>query len=127
MRYIEKQIEQYLYQLNINALYEESQILGFDINMENTLLGVRIICDNYEKRVMVFAEAPFNIPKEKMNDGDNPPIGIILCSDKSDTLVKYTLPEGQNQIYASKYMLYIPSEEELRKEILLERENLENK
>ena len=65
--------------------------------------------------------------KEKMNDGDNPPIGIILCSDKSDTLVKYTLPEGQNQIYASKYMLYIPSEEELRKEILLERENLENK
>lgn len=65
--------------------------------------------------------------KEKRNDGDNPPIGIILCSDKSDTLVKYTLPEGQNQIYASKYMLYIPSEEELRKEILLERENLENK
>ena len=65
--------------------------------------------------------------KEKMNDGDNPPIGIILCSDKSDTLVKYTLPEGQNQIYASKYMLYIPSEEELRKEILLERVNLENK
>ncbi len=65
--------------------------------------------------------------KEKMNEGDNPPIGIILCSDKSDTLVKYTLPEGQNQIYASKYMLYIPTEEELRKEILLERENLENK
>lgn len=63
--------------------------------------------------------------KEKMNEGDNPPIGIILCSDKSDTLVKYTLPEGQNQIYASKYMLYIPTEEELIKEITLERENLE--
>ena len=65
--------------------------------------------------------------KEKLNEGDNPPIGIILCSDKSDTLVRYTLPEGQNQIYASKYMLYIPSEEELRKEIILERENLETK
>jgi len=38
--------------------------------------------------------------REKKNDGDNPPIGIILCSDKSDTLVKYTLPEGQNKIYA---------------------------
>ena len=63
--------------------------------------------------------------KEKMNEGDNPPIGIILCSDKSDTLVKYTLPEGQNQIYASKYMLYIPTEEELIKEITLERKNLE--
>ena len=65
--------------------------------------------------------------KEKMNEGDNPPIGIVLCSDKSDTLVRYTLPEGQNQIYASKYMLYIPNEEELRKEVILERNNLENK
>jgi len=65
--------------------------------------------------------------KEKMNEGDNPPIGIILCSDKSDTLVKYTLPEGKHQIYTSKYMLYIPTEEELRKEIILERVNLENK
>jgi predicted nuclease of restriction endonuclease-like (RecB) superfamily len=63
--------------------------------------------------------------KEKMNEGDNPQIGIILCSDKSDTLVKYTLPEGQNQIYASKYMLFIPTEEELRREIILERNNLE--
>ena len=65
--------------------------------------------------------------KEKMNEGDNPPIGIVLCSDKSDTLVKYTLPEEKNQIYASKYMLYIPNEEELRKEVILERNNLENK
>ena len=64
--------------------------------------------------------------KNKLNKGDNPPIGIILCSDKSDTLVRYTLPDDQNQIYASKYMLYIPTEEELRKEISLERENLEN-
>ena len=58
--------------------------------------------------------------KEKMNDGDNPPIGIILCSDKSDALVKYTIPEGYNQIFTSKYKLYIPTEEELLKEILLE-------
>ena len=64
--------------------------------------------------------------KEKMNDGDNLPIGVILCSDKSDTLVKYTLPEGQSQIFASKYMLYIPTEEELRNEILQERDKLEN-
>lgn len=65
--------------------------------------------------------------KEKMLDGDNPPIGIILCSDKSDALVKYTIPEGYNQIFTSKYKLYIPTEEELRKEILLHRESLENR
>ena len=55
--------------------------------------------------------------RELMEPGDNPPIGIILCTSKSDTLVRYTLPLGNNQIYASKYMLYLPKEEELQKEM----------
>ncbi len=58
--------------------------------------------------------------RELMNEGDNPPIGILLCADKSDTLVKYTLPEDNNQIYASKYMTYLPSEEELKRELNLD-------
>ncbi len=66
--------------------------------------------------------------EEMMNEGDNPPIGIVLCADKSDSIVKYTLPKGEKQIFASKYMLYLPSEEELllelRKEYdILEQEN----
>ena len=65
--------------------------------------------------------------REEMNEGDNPPIGIILCADKSDTLVKYTLSEDNKTIFASKYMLYIPSEEELREEINKERELIECK
>lgn len=64
--------------------------------------------------------------REKMNEGDNPPVGIILCSDKSDAIVKYTLPEDNSQIFASKYMLYIPSEEELKREIQAERKALED-
>ena len=52
-----------------------------------------------------------------MEPGDNPPIGIVLCADKSDTLVRYTLPLDNKQIYASKYMLYLPKEEDLQKEI----------
>lgn len=63
--------------------------------------------------------------RELMNEGDNPPIGIILCADKSDTLVKYTLPEGNNQIFASKYMTYMPTEDELKTEIDKERRILE--
>lgn len=55
--------------------------------------------------------------RELLNEGDNPPIGIILCADKSDAVVKYTLPEGDSQIFASKYKLYLPSEEELMKEL----------
>ena len=52
--------------------------------------------------------------RELMNQGDNPPIGIVLCADKNDSVVKYTLPEGQTQIFASKYMTYMPSEAELK-------------
>ena len=52
-----------------------------------------------------------------MEPGDNPPIGIILSADKSDTLVKYTLPIDNKQIYASKYMLYLPREEDLQNEM----------
>jgi len=63
--------------------------------------------------------------RELMNDGDNLPIGIILCADKSDSVVKYTLPEDNNQIFASKYKLYMPSEEELIQEIEKEQELLE--
>lgn len=49
--------------------------------------------------------------------GDNPPIGIVLCADKSESVVKYTLPENETQIFASNYKLYLPSEEELLREL----------
>ena len=55
--------------------------------------------------------------RELMESGDNPPVGIILSTDKSDTLVRYTLPLDNKQIYASKYMLYLPKEDELRNEM----------
>ncbi len=58
--------------------------------------------------------------REMMNEGDNPPIGILLCADKSDMLVRYTLPEDNTQIYAAKYMPYMPTEEELKRELNLE-------
>ncbi len=63
--------------------------------------------------------------RELMNEGDNPPIGIVLCASKSDSIVKYTLPEHEKQIFASKYRLYLPSEEELRKELNQEYDALE--
>ncbi len=52
-----------------------------------------------------------------MNEGDNPSIGIVLCADKSESVVKSTLPENETQIFASKYKLYLPSEEELLREL----------
>ena len=55
--------------------------------------------------------------REMMNEGDNLPIGIVLCADKSESVVRYTLPEDNHQIFTSKYKLYLPSEEELRQEL----------
>lgn len=58
--------------------------------------------------------------RQMMNDGDNPPIGIVLCADKSDTLVEFTLPEDNRQIFAAKYLPYMPTKEELRRELNLD-------
>ena len=46
---------------------------------------------------------------------ENKSIGIIICREKNDTLVKLTLPEDNNQIFASKYMTVLPSKEEFKK------------
>jgi predicted nuclease of restriction endonuclease-like (RecB) superfamily len=48
---------------------------------------------------------------------ENPTIGILLCSDKNDAVVKISLPENNQTIVASKYLLYLPSEEQLLAEL----------
>jgi predicted nuclease of restriction endonuclease-like (RecB) superfamily len=48
---------------------------------------------------------------------ENPTIGILLCTDKNDTMVKISLPENNKTIIASKYQLYLPTEEQLIKEV----------
>jgi hypothetical protein len=52
-------------------------------------------------------------------------IGIVLCSEKNDAMAKITLPEDNQQIHASRYQLYLPTEEELREELEREREEVE--
>jgi hypothetical protein len=63
--------------------------------------------------------------REMTAKDESPPIGIVLCAHKSDAVVRYTLPEGNNQIFASKYKLYLPTEEELVEELLRERRIIE--
>ncbi len=53
----------------------------------------------------------------KRGEGDNPTLGIILCTDKDDTLVRYSVLQESQQLFASKYRLVLPSEEELRDEL----------
>ena len=55
--------------------------------------------------------------RECRTEGDNPTIGLILCAEKNDAVVRYTLGEGQKKIFASRYKLYLPTEAELRTEM----------
>jgi predicted nuclease of restriction endonuclease-like (RecB) superfamily len=54
-------------------------------------------------------------------EGDNPTIGIILCSEKNEAVVKYSVLSDSQQIFASKYVLYLPTEMELKEELERER------
>ena len=53
----------------------------------------------------------------KRNEDDNPTIGIVLCSDTDEDIARYSVLHGNEQLFASKYKLYLPTEEELRAEI----------
>jgi predicted nuclease of restriction endonuclease-like (RecB) superfamily len=63
--------------------------------------------------------------RHQREEHEAPTVGIVLCSDKNDAMVKITLPEDNQQIHASRYQLYLPTEEELRQELEREREEAE--
>jgi predicted nuclease of restriction endonuclease-like (RecB) superfamily len=63
--------------------------------------------------------------RERRTEGDNPTLGLILCTDKNDAVVRYTLgPDQEKKIFASRYKLYLPTEAELKAEIRRELEVL---
>lgn len=63
--------------------------------------------------------------REEKLASENPTVGILLCADKNDTLVRYSLPEDNATILASRYQLYLPSPEELITELKREIDNAE--
>ncbi|MCK5806477.1 MAG: DUF1016 family protein, partial [Lentisphaeria bacterium] len=63
--------------------------------------------------------------RQQREDHEAATVGIVLCSDKNDAMVKISLPEDNEQIHASSYQLYLPTEDELRMEIERERSKAE--
>ena len=53
------------------------------------------------------------------SEDENPTIGILLCADKREAIVKYTLPEDNEQIFASEYKLYLPDKKRLQEKLML--------
>ena len=58
---------------------------------------------------------------------DNPSVGLVLCAEKDDVVAKYSVLKNSKQLFASKYMLYLPTEDELKQEIDRERRLIEAK
>jgi hypothetical protein len=58
----------------------------------------------------------------KCTEGDNPTIGIVLCSETSQDIAKYSILNGNEQLFAAKYMPFLPTEDELRREIERQKE-----
>lgn len=62
-----------------------------------------------------------------MTDGDNPPVGILLCTDKGSQMVEYALSGMDNQLFVSTYMLHLPDKKKLEEFMLKEIEKWECK
>ena len=62
--------------------------------------------------------------KNEMTGGDNPPVGILLCTDKGSEMVKYALSGMDNQLFVSTYMLHLPDKKKLQEFMLKEMENM---
>ena len=58
---------------------------------------------------------------------DNPTVGIILCSHKDDMIVKYSVLDENKHLFASKYQLLLPTEQELQEELRREKDRLSSK
>ena len=65
--------------------------------------------------------------EQRKGGDDNPTIGLVLCSEKSEAVVKYSVLADQQQLFAAKYLPYLPSEEELKRELERERAMLSGK
>jgi len=61
----------------------------------------------------------------KRGEGDNPTVGLILCAEKDEVVARYSILHESQQLFASKYMLYLPTEEELRRELARERDQIQ--
>lgn len=55
--------------------------------------------------------------EKERHEGDNPTIGIVLCTETDADIARYSVMKGNEQLFASKYKLYLPTEEQLKEEI----------
>jgi hypothetical protein len=114
VRYLQRQISTQFYQRLI-ANYSDLSTAGKLVKrgkVEARDIGQMQLYKHYYER-------------EIMNPGDNPPIGIVLGSDRDEAVIRYTLNEHERNLFAVKYHLNLPTVEELQMELMRERAAIE--
>lgn len=82
--------------------------------------------DFYEREAIECGGSKVQLEHQFKIPGDNPTIGLLLCSDKTEAVAKYSILNESRQIFASKYMLCLPTEDQLRLEVVRERHLIES-
>lgn len=144
--YLEKDLEQNLIDKLQNFLLELGKGFAFvarqkRISIDNNHYYIDLVFYNYILKCFVLIDlktkklSPEMIgkmdfyvrfyEKEERRTDDNPTIGLVLSSDKNQSIAHYTLLEENKQIFAAEYQLYLPTEEDWRRELSAEREQLE--
>ena len=96
----------------------EKQDYFIDLVFYNYILKCFVLIDLKTEKITHQDVGQMDMYDElKRSEGDNPTIGIVLCSDTDDDIARYSVMHGNEQLFASKYKLYLPTEEELKAEI----------
>lgn len=103
-------------------IHTEKQDYFIDLVFYNYLLKCFILIDLKTSKVTHQDVGQMDMyirmyDKLKRPEGDNPTLGVILCADTDEDIARYSILHGNEQLFASKYKTYLPSEEELRAEI----------
>lgn len=123
-------IQQFLLELGKGFCFEyrqkritvDGEHFSIDLVFYHRILKCHVLID-LKTRKFVHSDASqmnfyLNYFKDnEMNHGDNPPIGILLCTEKGESIVKYATTGINNQLFISKYKTVLPTEDELRKVI----------
>ena len=137
-RFLEKDLESNLLEHISEFLLELGRGFSFDkkkkrIDVDGDNFYIDLVFYNYVLKCFVLIDLKLDklthqdigqmdfyvryFDNEVKDEQDNPTIGTILCSDKKDTIVKYSVLNDNKNLFASKYQLYLPTEKELALEI----------
>ncbi len=103
-------------------IYTEKQDYYIDLVFYNYILKCFVLVDLKTSKITYQDIGQMDMyirmyDELKRTEGDNPTLGIVLCADTDEDIARYSILKGNEQLFASKYKLYLPTDEELRREI----------